>query len=78
MYNVKNIFVLERKKLSTNVIFCNYLNDFKDIVQHNGLVQIEMNIVCQLLCTVNLSKYTYIIVEYILINLSLCKYKFVQ
>ncbi|KAF0771388.1 Centromere protein I [Aphis craccivora] len=46
---------IERNKLSTNVLFSNYLNDFKDIVQHNGLVHEEMNIVCQLLCTVNLS-----------------------
>ncbi|XP_025198236.1 uncharacterized protein LOC112596687 [Melanaphis sacchari] len=46
---------IERNKLSTNILFSNYLNDFKDIVQHNGLVHEEMNIVCQLLCTVNLS-----------------------
>jgi hypothetical protein len=51
------VFILERNKLSTNILFSNYLNDFKDIVQHNGLVHEEMNIVCQLLCTVNLSKY---------------------
>lgn len=52
------IFILETRKLSTNVLFSNYLNEFKDIVQHNGLVQEEMNIVCQLLCTVELRKYT--------------------
>jgi len=46
---------IERNKLSTNILFSNYLNDFKDIVQHNGLVHEEMNIVCQLLCTVDLS-----------------------
>lgn len=51
------LFILERKKLSTNMLFSNYLNDFKDIVLHNGLIQEEMNIVCQLLCTVELSKY---------------------
>lgn len=51
--------------MSTNVLFSNYLNDFKDIVQHNGLVQEEMNIVCQLLCTVNLSNsFFYIFLRY--------------
>ncbi|XP_060860974.1 uncharacterized protein LOC132938260 [Metopolophium dirhodum] len=46
---------IERNKLSTNILFSNYLNDFKDIVQHNGLIHEEMIIVCQLLCTVDLS-----------------------
>ncbi|VVC39496.1 Centromere protein I [Cinara cedri] len=45
---------IERKKLSTNDLFTNFLNDFNNIVHHNGLVQEEMNIVCTLLCTVDL------------------------
>uniref|UniRef100_A0A2S2QW82 Centromere protein I n=1 Tax=Sipha flava TaxID=143950 RepID=A0A2S2QW82_9HEMI len=50
---------IDRKKLSTNVLFENYLNHFKDIVQHNGLVEEEMKIICQLFCTVELNLKTF-------------------
>ncbi|XP_050419682.1 uncharacterized protein LOC126832782 [Adelges cooleyi] len=51
---------IERKKLSKNAAFTNYFKfEFKDVVQHNGLNDEEMTIICKLLCTVDLNLFNF-------------------